>query len=342
MKRTNDPGAGYRVGLWALVCILLSTAGLVYANGNQTADNQTARALLRRMAEAARSTDYIGVYVHRVRDSLQTMYIVHQIKDGHRRERLLTLNGPAREVIRTSSRTTYIQPTTHSTADSLPILDTPFAAVFSDSSTREFHHFYDVYDLELLGSDGRIAGRDARRLNIVSLDHFRYGYRLWIDKKSGLLLRSDLIDELDEPLEQTLFTAIETRESIADQQLEPTLAGNEVTWQREYARPAKTSASLWEVGDLPQGFQLVLRERHRVRDDSEGSVEHWLYSDGLATVSVYIRQQNGHPFNGWSRMGAVSAFGRTLGDYQIIVVGEVPPVTVQQIGQSVRRVTDEP
>ncbi|MDN5870877.1 MAG: MucB/RseB C-terminal domain-containing protein [Nitrococcus sp.] len=340
MKRTNEPGAGagYRVGLWAMVCFLLGAAGLVYANENQTAENQPARTLLRRMAEAARSTDYIGVYVHRVRDSLQTMYIVHQIKDGHRRERLLTLSGPAREVIRTSSRTTYIEPTTHSIADRLPILDTPFAAVFSGSSTRAFDHFYDVYDLKLLGNGGRIAGREARRLNIVSLDQFRYGYRLWIDEKSGLLLRSDLIDELGEPLEQTLFTTIETRETIADQRLEPTLAGNEVTWQREYAPPAKTTASVWEVGDLPEGFQLVFRERHRVRGDNGGSVEHRLYSDGLATVSVYIRHRNSHPFNGWSRVGAVSAFGRTLGGYQIIVVGEVPPVTVRHIGQSVRRV----
>jgi sigma-E factor negative regulatory protein RseB len=64
-----------------------------------------------------------------------------------------------------------------------------------------------------------------------------------------------------------------------------------------------------------------------------------VYSDGLATVSVYVEQLPApeDAFNGLSTMGAVNAYGRLLEGHQITVVGEVPPVTVELIARSVER-----
>lgn len=339
MKLANEPGAGYRFRLWAMVWLLLGAAGPIHANLNQAAQT-----LLQRMIHAVRSTNYVGVCVYRSGDNLQAIRIIHQVKEGHRHERLISLTGPAREIIRGNARATYLQPSGHSITGNFRFLDTPLETSFPDSAwpgeVKDLHH---VYNLELLGTD-RIAGRDARRLNIISHDPFRYGYRLWIDEKSGLLLRSDLIDEAGEPLEQIMFTALETPETIADDWLKPTLPGAEITWYPEPVPSAMTSSgSAWKVDNLPEGFRLAFRGRHSVVGHRDGrSVEHRLYSDGLATVSVYIQQESDHPFNGWSRMGAVSAFGRTLDGYQIIVVGEVPPLTVQRIGKAVRRTAGTP
>lgn len=342
MKLTNEPGAGYRFRRWrwAMVCLVLSAAGPVYAN-----ESRAAQALLQRMTQAVRSTNYVGVCIYRFGDNLKAIRVVHQVKDGHQHERLFSLNGPVREIIHSNTGATYAQPEEHFIVENLPLLDTPLDAALPGNSTTSagLVGLYNVYDLELLGA-GRVAGREARRLNIVSRDHFRYGYRLWIDENSGLLLRSDLVDETGEPLEQIMFTAIETPDTIPDRWLKPTFAGDEVSSHREHAPPiAVTSAgSAWAIDHLPEGFRLTFQERHPAMGEREGPVEHWLYSDGLATVSVYIQQEGDHPFNGWSRMGAVSAFGRTLDDHQIVVVGEVPPATVQWIGESVRRTANEP
>lgn len=338
MKLANEPGAGYRFRFWAMVCLLLSAAGPpAHAD-----ENRTAQALLQRMTQSVRSTNYVGVCVYRFGDSLRAIRIIHQVKQGRQHERLISLNGPAREIIRDNVQTAYSEPTGDSIAEKLHLLDTPLNATFPGSSAQlgeEASDLYDVYELKL-GGTGRIAGRDAKRLNIVPHDHFRYGYRLWIDEDSGLLLRSDLVDETtNKPLEQIMFTAIETPKTIPEQWLEPTLGGHQVTRYREHTPFSATVTSSgpgWEVGDLPEGFQLIFQERHPRAGGREGTVEHRLYSDGLATVSIYIQPESDHPFNGWSRMGAESAFGRTLDGYQIIVVGEVPPLAVRLIGKSVR------
>lgn len=341
MKLATEPGAGHRFRFWAVACLLLSAAGPpAHAN-----ENRAAQALLQRMVHAVRSTNYSGVCIYRFGDNLQAIRIIHQAKKGYQHERLISLSGPAREIIRDNAQATYIEPTDNSIAEKFRLLNPPLNASFPGNSARpgKADDLSDVYDLKLVGS-GRVAGRDAKRLDIVPHDHFRYGYRLWIDEDSGLLLRSDLIDEAGKPLEQIMFTVIKTPKTIPDQRLEPTLAGDEVTWYREHAPPATVISlgSAWEVGGLPEGFELISQEHHPRAGGRDGSVEHRLYSDGLATVSVYIQQESDHPFNGWSRMGAVSAFGRTLDGYQIIVVGEVPPLTIQLIGKSVRGAVDEP
>ncbi|HET8701657.1 MAG TPA: MucB/RseB C-terminal domain-containing protein [Nitrococcus sp.] len=337
MKRANELGAGYCFRLGIIACLLLSAAGL------PAQADESPQALLQRMINAVRSTNYVGVCIYRFGDSLQAIRIVHQVKDGQRHERLTSLTGPAREIIRNDAQATYIGPREHAAGKTLHLLDTPLGRTFSGSSAQPIasNDRYDDYDLELNGT-GRIAGRTAQRLNIVPHDNFRYGYRLWIDEQNGLLLRSDLVDESGKPLEQIMFTTIKTPETIPDQWLQPTLTGDEIKWQRRPVSSAAVAASgpVWEVGNLPEGFKLTLQERHHLTGGRSGLVEHQLYSDGLASVSVYIREEGKHPFNGWSRTGAVSAFGRTLDGYQIIVVGEVPPVTVQLIGESVRRKAD--
>lgn len=330
----NESRTRRRFGLGVAVCLLLSVATTI-----QASERRAAQELLKRMVHAVRSTNYVGTCVYRFGDHLLAMRIVHQAKKGYRHERLIALNGPAREIIRNHARATYIQPPTHAITENFPLLHIPPSVVFLGNLGRSvaLDELYDVYDLEVLGS-GRVAGREVRRLSIVPHDHFRYGYRLWIDKRSGLLLRSDLIGKNGTPLKQIMFTAIEIRETIPGEWLDPTLNGEKITWSRQQASLAAVTSTgpTWMIGELPEGFQLTFRGRYPLEGSGDDLVEHWLYSDGLATVSVYIEKKGEHPFNGWSRKGAVSVFGRTLHGYQIIVIGAVPPKTVRRIGASVQ------
>ena len=345
MKPASDLRAGRCFPLGAFVCFAICLAFAAQARA-EADESQSAQALLQRMAHAVRFTNYVGICVYRFGNTLQAIHVVHQARDGHWRERLSALSGSQREIIRGDVHARDIQASGHSVAQNLALLDTPFGTAFSGDPARTggFEDMQERYRLELRGAE-RVAAREASRLHIVPRDQFRYGYRLWIDKRSGLLLRSDLIDDSGVPLEQIMFTSIETPETIAEHWFESARGEDQRNWHRERIHSGvsdKVAADTpgWVVDDVPQGFKLTYRGRRPVPANGQGHIEHWLYSDGLATVSVYIRPQSEHPFTGWSRMGAISTFGRTLDDYQVIVVGEVPPATVQRIGASVCRSAD--
>jgi sigma-E factor negative regulatory protein RseB len=70
-----------------------------------------------------------------------------------------------------------------------------------------------------------------------------------------------------------------------------------------------------------------------------GDAEHMVFSDGMAMVSVYVEQAlpGTRAFEGLSAMGAMNAYGALVDGYQVTVVGEVPPATVEMMATSVER-----
>lgn len=94
----------------------------------------------------------------------------------------------------------------------------------------------------------------------------------------------------------------------------------------------------WRVTRVPAGFEPGMQRHHKMAM-SKMPVEHFLFSDGLSSVSVYIEKKMNHKnLIGGSTMGAVNAYGREVGDFHITVVGEVPQVTVKMMGDSVERI----
>ncbi|MGD8429791.1 MAG: MucB/RseB C-terminal domain-containing protein [Ectothiorhodospiraceae bacterium] len=311
------------VGLW------LFFSASVFA-----ADKPSARDLLERMTRAVRAENYVGVFVYRYGSNLEAMRIVHRADGDGERERLFSLNGAAREIIRDDARVTCILPDNHSVVVDSRQTRNPLNRVLPG----DLEEMSRVYDLSVMGT-GRVAGRKVYLVSVAPKDSFRYGYRLSIDSDTGLLLRSDLLDGSGNAVEQVMFTDLSTPEKIPDAWLESTVPGDEYTWYRNDAKgqPETERASGWNIEGVPDGFRLVLNEK-RPMPGSEGPVEHRLYSDGLASVSVYIERKDDHEaFTGSSRMGAVNAFGRVVSGYQTVVVGEVPAATVRRIGQSIAR-----
>ncbi|MBT6276310.1 MAG: hypothetical protein HOI95_19525, partial [Chromatiales bacterium] len=194
------------------------------------------------------------------------------------------------------------------------------------------------YSLKL-EDDDRAAGRAAKRISVVPKDALRYGYQLWIDEASGLLLRSTLVTPSGQVLEEIAYTNITVPATISDAQLEASIGGpgyKQFSSRLDDAPHDLSSASGWSVKWLPTGFEM----RERVAPPpAEGGVAavHLVFSDGLASVSVFIERLEpaGERLEGHSMLGAVSAFGTMIGEHQITVVGEVPPVTVERMGRSV-------
>lgn len=200
------------------------------------------------------------------------------------------------------------------------------------------------YELSL-GREGRIADRSAQQILILPLDEFRYGYALWADTESGLLLKATLIDRDHSAVEQYMFTQVRIGVSIPHSALEPLTPKENLKWFGAESKTKKTEHTAvaqprWKVDEVPSGF-TVSRQIKRLSPIRKQMMEHYVYSDGLAAVSVFIEMTGDNTLpqiNGISKMGAVHAFGHAQDGYHITVVGEVPSATVDMIGMSVSRV----
>ncbi len=196
------------------------------------------------------------------------------------------------------------------------------------------------YDFSV-GDADRVAGRTARIVRIDPRDEFRYGFRLWLDEETALLLKSILLDEKANVLEQFMYTSLNLPQHIPDSMLMPEISGEGFTWYTNEG--AKSTAhgkatSEWEVTALPAGFTMDSSGEEPI--PNRGTlVRHMVFSDGLASFSLYIErfETGSEPFTGTSQMGAVSAFGRVIDGVQVTVVGEVPRVTVEKVGRAVRK-----
>jgi sigma-E factor negative regulatory protein RseB len=290
---------------------------------------------LMKMNQATRELTYDGTYVYHHDDSLEAMRIVHRVEDGVVQERLVSLNGAAREVIRDDRQVTCYLPDRQSVFVEHRLAREKKFPIILPERVEDLKKNYVIH----LGKAGRVTGREAQLVLINPRDSYRYGYHLWADIETGLLLKANLIDHKGKMLEQFMFTQLNIGRPIDPRDLEPAVAGEGLAWY--WGDTVETSDSNpppeWLVERLPRGFTLANRIM-RKNPTRNGTVEHLVYSDGLAAVSVFI-EETGQDTNaamiGPSRMGAVHAFGNIVNGRQVVVVGEVPAATVALIGKSV-------
>ncbi len=289
-----------------------------------------AEQLVLRALEAGRLLDYDGVFVYQRESALDAMRLIHRGSGGSETERLISLSGPAREVVRAGNRVTC----TFADDKAVMVEKRQPRDLLAFGMSRPVATLAAVYEFQLDDND-RVAGRATQVVQILPKTHDRYGYRLWIDAATHLLLKSMVLDYDGRALEQVQFAQIAIGGPITDDLLMPEVNGVDFTWYtHEDPAPAAigVEAGDWQVGWLPPGFEMHNEQTQHMLA-SKLLVQHFVYSDGLATVSVFIEelQASTAPIQGYSSMGAVNAFSRIAENFQITVVGEVPQSTVRQI-----------
>ena len=296
---------------------------------------QTAHEWLMKTNEAARNLTYEGVFVYEHGKQLDVMRIVHRNQDGRRRERLVSLNGAPREVIRNDREVICYLPDEKSVLVEHRKVDNRTFPALLPEHLQALEQNYEIR----LGPAARVAGRSAQQILIVPRDRFRYGYQLWADRDTGLLLKAELLDTRTQPIEQFMFTHLTVGGSIPDSAFEPESAAPGLVWHRAEAQHAAVSSAQTprlEVRELPRGYRLSTRMVRQL-PMRQTPVDHLVYSDGLATVSVFVEHDDkaGGGRLGMSKMGAMHAYSRRVAGYKVIVVGEVPAETVTLIGDAV-------
>jgi sigma-E factor negative regulatory protein RseB len=244
------------------------------------------------------------------------------------------LNGAAREIIRNDREVLCYLPDKNSVVVEHRKTEAKSFPAILPARLRGLDDNYEIR----LGKQGRVAGRQVQRIIIKPRDAYRYGYQLWADRETGLLLKADLMDSKGKIIEQFMFTNINVGAAIPPSALEPQSMDKNMVWYRNNGYQArKNSKHHLTATRLPKGFKLSMQTTRKVPMRNK-TAEHFVYSDGLAAVSVFIEKREKDAkigILGPSRMGAVNAFGTHVNGHQVTVVGEVPAKTVALIGNSV-------
>jgi sigma-E factor negative regulatory protein RseB len=289
---------------------------------------------LARAAQAARQLNYAGTIVYQHGAKVETSRLVHLFENGAEYEKLVSLDGPAREVIRSQDEVRCYYPD----AKVVRIEPRTFRNAFPSLSAQQQKALAEHYQFRR-AEPGRVAGIEAQSWVFEPKDGLRYGHTFWADTASGLLLKARIIDERGEVVEQFAFTDLAIGARIDREQVRPSWAPTPADWVVRAAGPGDVElrATGWSVGAVPPGFTKIV-EGYRALRGRKHPVAHLVYSDGLVAVSVFIENVGSAPHpTGLTQQGGTHIFVRQQDDHLITVLGEAPAATMRQIAASVSR-----
>jgi sigma-E factor negative regulatory protein RseB len=339
MTRSRQTRAYWMVPC-ALTCALLTSVPQLSKGADDSLE------WLQKMNKALATRNYEGTFFHLSEGRVETMRVVHRVRAGRVTERLQSLDGSGREFIRANDELTCYLPDQHTVLVEPRQDRGPFLGSLPqfDASVGDF------YRIEALPAT-RILGRPARVIAVYPKDQFRFGYRLWLDEKTAMPLKTQLCDSHGHVIEQIFFARLEMPDSIPDSDLAPTVRTEGMRWVRQGPSADSASAALaaYRASQLPPGFRLTVQGAQTLGDASTPA-SHLVYSDGLATVSVFVEEQRSTapgvaaapdnqaepPMQGLARVGSGYAFSTVVQGHQVTAVGEVPAQTVEFIAHSVK------
>lgn len=318
-------------GAWPIVFVGLA-GPLLAAESTPLDVSQDGVALLKKMASASRRLNYSGTFVYQHAGQNETSRIVHFVNPaGGEFEKLETLDGPAREVIRTNDQVTCYLPDTKTV-----LIEKRSTRRFPALLPEQLSGVADNYVVSVTGMD-RVAGYDCRVVLLEPKDKLRYGHQFCAEAGSGLPLRSRTLSEKNQLLEAFAFTELRIGGSFSRDQVRSRYAARSKEWKVDHSALAITDVPAdtgWSLTRQPTGFKK-LTELKRSIAGRAGMVSHIVYSDGLAAVSVFIEPlPKARPARSLSHQGAVNIYIRPIADHMVTVLGEAPAATVMQIANS--------
>jgi sigma-E factor negative regulatory protein RseB len=310
--------------------VIARVCGAVLALAATLAQAQSPETLswLRKIHEATQRLSYSGTFVYQNGSRSETSRITRYVDPGGGDiERLEVMDGVPREIVRTKDAVRCYLP------DSRVVkvdrrTERTFPALVPERITALAGH----YDISL-GETRRIAGFDCQEVVLQPKDNLRYGYRLYADAGSGMLMKAVTVDAKGNSVEEFTFTQLSLGH-VTREMVRPRHAVK--AWRIENAEAAPARLTGWGLASELPGFRKVTELKRRLGESRP--VGQMVYSDGLAAVSVFIEPLEGRrdPVRtGLASMGAIHIYTREVANHMITVVGEAPALSVQRIADAV-------
>lgn len=268
--------------------------------------------LLNKMTQSLSQMSYKGVLVHMKNNDVITLKVSHTVEDGEEVERVEGLNKDGKPYSRTL---------TNYSLSKLPTFDKKMQAVYS-------------FDL---GNIKKVAARPCQVVIARPKDRMRYLQKFCVDTKTSLLLDYTIIDKSHEPIEQFMFTNVELIESdvedktlsLATARVEPDI-DTEKAISLVSAKKGNETDLAWSLKVTPKGFSLRKAPRMEEEQD-EIATEHYILSDGLSSVSLFISEKIPDAKETSTHSGALNVITYYKNDFSVTLVGAVPKNTLKNI-----------
>jgi sigma-E factor negative regulatory protein RseB len=291
--------------------------------------------LLQKTAYAARELNYQGVFVYQNGKQTRSVQITHMNNGGQEMARNVVMDsgsqaGQPREVYSQGNNVVIVHPKNQKVVIEKRRGQNLFPAMLP-TDLRAIEASYKAQ----LGAVEFVAGREAQIIDLVSNDAFRYSYKIWADKEFGLLLKMTLVDSKNQTLEQIEFNQLSMLNTQDANWFQP-----KIDVSKNYVMQDTTAVnqvtSNWIVTALPAGYAKV-NHIALVVPGKTAPVDQMIFSDGIASVSLFIEQlsKGMRPKMGHMLIGSTNICANVIDGYQITVVGEVPEATVMQIAKAV-------
>ncbi len=313
--------------MWRALCLWLVG---VAAAGPALAGDTDVVALLERAQVAARRLDYRGEFI--LQRGLEVVHtrIVHVGSGRQEQERLQSLDGEPRETLRRGEETLNYLPRQRRVIVERRQPELRFPALMSLSAAQIRRDY-----LTRRFAVHPVAGRDALAIALDTRDAFHYSYRFWFDRETGLLLRTQTVNEEGAVVEQVSFRQL-TIGHIAPTQLTPAV-GSTRGWRVDRAQLREVDLSHWQLRWVPSGFARVATVSRRLMSASSQArdVDQLLYSNGLSSLSVFIEPWSPEYSLSPLRLGSLNMVGKRHGKFWLTIVGDVPMVAIRQIADAI-------
>ncbi len=308
-------------------------------NADPQADRREAQSWLKKIQSAAQKLNYSGTFVYQQANQMRTSRIAHLLDGKNEIEKLEILDGKPREYIRNNEEVICYVPDTKTVLIEKRVTHDIFPAILA-ANPAELTEFYNVKKDET----GRVAGHECQAIVLEPKDNLRYGYKLWAEKATGLLLRAQTLNEKSDVVEQIAFTQISIG-NLDRNRVKPSFS-NTSGWRVENAVMSQVNLSGWTVKSLPPGFRKIREVKRMISDSAavassagaqsnQREVSQMVFSDGLAAISVFIEPGSQSRTEGSMQQGAMNIVGKRQGDFWLTIVGEVPSAAIRQVANSI-------
>ncbi len=285
---------------------------------------------LANVQDAAQKLNYTGTFVYQQGPKVQASRITHFVDSSGEYEKLEMLDGQRREYIRHDDDVRCYMPDSQVILQEKRVGAGLFPAVLASNPSEIDEH----YKFTRTGTE-RIGGRTCNVVTLEPRDKLRYGYRLWSDQETGLLVKAQTLNENGDVVEQVAFTELTINTGIDKSRIQPSYTSTE-TWRTEKFEVVKTdlSASGWTVQPVLPGFRKVMEVKRVFGQDHQ--VGQMVFSDGLATISVFVESADAPGMAvGDATQGSINIASRKQGNQRLTVIGEAPAASIHKMADSV-------
>lgn len=289
---------------------------------------------LSRIMGAPQRLSYSGTFVYQSGGQTETSRITHVVDSSGEREKIEALDGSPREVVRTNDEVKCFLP-----AEQTVIINRQSSRkLFPARLPVSLAGLLENYRVRM-GGMARVAGLDTRIVIIDPKDNLRYGHMFWAERETGLLLKARMVDERNESVEQFHFTQLQIGGNINRDALKPRFAAAATEWRVSNGRAMDASVreDSWIFSAQVPGFKRSSGVKRQMREHAD-PMTHYVFSDGLAAISVFIEPLAGKqdaPKSGTYGAGSISVYKRVVGEHVLTLVGEVPARALRTLGDGI-------